>query len=899
MPRKWSSSREASESALGSLKCGAELDNKALEPAWQFEVGDLGSHLDEKEEIIPLKKRKFMFQSPSSSPRTYSLHCKESDGSRVVNDCGTSAHDFGQIVDMEGDVDEKNLDGLDGQEDECQDFSGISLLAAAACCTSFGKDESCAKNGSGFEESCSLSKRISKGDLNSAEISTEGTASCLSLLPTEETDGWQGTDHSSGNVLLHGTNVEDKGLRISASAVLDLFDKRDEEKGSTLEFSSQNDRLHWDLNTTMDMWEHPSNFQCPDFQNAIADVTSEDLKDGNSSDNKANLEGHEMPREPGDECDAERLLPSASKGISNGMGQKNFDEMSLKEPVENGCDSNVSDKNYCSAKFEEDYDYQYEDGEVRESIDPLCYGPNNANNLSCENEVRESIFHTWEDYDGEDLTPEHLEHGSDNDNSLGAKNEVITRNAPRSSLHESVKPGTLTDKLLSDCEDGAVEGNVNEPSQPTDVKMSRSGPVNRPFSGRRKRNVGGDSMDRVGSEDLFLRKFCMPRSGDVGNFNPRSERESGYVKSFTRGRYHVYAKAQEGDRWVHPSDSRRSSRHFHSRNYHGPVSFNRPDVEHGVQRHLARRRLPIDRDEVFAMHSRLTREFSPCKRLSLERGRSMRYSLRMDGGGPTGRYQRPIPDDCNAPLNISHSSTKRERSSSPIEKREDTHSHRSRSPSFRTDVRVQRGRLPNHRPRFSAEHAEDFESMHRSHGSQPHNSRRTINRKDGMFHFGARSYDQGSSLAMDQRLPVSFGPQNNRRELGYSFRNYRDMHPARFSGRGMVSSGLRHDQINDDRRKRDYKYEAVRPTKHYDIYSSVKRFRYSEDGFLDSHGSCHVDSADFNGKGDLKDNVRGIANDSQLGDVLREVREESESQRDGVVMLINSKMQEGEDNQAS
>ncbi|GLT40887.1 hypothetical protein SLA2020_149880 [Shorea laevis] len=152
--------------------------------------------------------------------------------------------------------------------------------------------------------------------------------------------------------------------------------------------------------------------------------------------------------------------------------------------------------------------------------------------------------------------------------------------------------------------------------------------------------------------------------------------------------------------------------------------------------------------------------------------------------------------------------------------------------------------------------------MHRSHGSQPHNSRRTINRKDGMFHFGARSYHQGSSLAMDQRLPVSFGPRNNRR-------------------------------------KRDYKYDALHSTKHYDIYSSVKRFRYNDDGFLGSHSSCHVDSADFNGEGDLKDDVRGIANDSQLGDVPGEVREESESQRDGDVMLINSKMQEGEDNQAS
>lgn len=760
MPRNCSTAREVSELALESSKSAIELESVR-----QFE--------EKREEVVPLKKRKFIFQSLSSSPRKSSPHSKENDGtpesSGVVNYYSASANDCGPIVDTEHQVDEKNLDRVDRQEDGSQDFFGISLLADAACTNSAGGGESRAENGSGFADSCFLSKKISKEDLASAEISTEGTAACISALPTEEPDGLLGTDHSSSNVLLHGMNVEGKGL-LSGSGVMleDLRKKEEDGKDCSSEFTSQNDRFHWDLNTTMDMWEHPSDKQSPDVQNTTSDVTSEDLKAGTFVDNKTNLEFLETQIGLAVKCD-----DSASKGDMNGVGVKSSGEMFPIDPVGNGCDS---DRKYSSADPEADNSSQYEDGEVRESIEHVDYDPDYAENLGYENEYKESILHSWEDYDGEDLTPEHIECESGDGNSLGSKDEVISR------------PGSTRAEKLP------LETKVKEASQPSYMDRNVSGSDNRRVNVSRCRNIGRDSVDQTSSEEAFIRKLGLRRNCDVGNFNPRYNRESGYA----RGRY--YANN-------HPSD--RNSIRPDSRKYQSPASLRGRNVERGGHWHHDRRRSPVDRDEAFDMptHRRLSRERSPERRLTFGRGRgrSMNYGPRMDRGSPRRRYHSPVPDDMTIPQ-------PRRRSFSPMEEKGDSYSQRSRSPSFRPDPRMQRGRFIHHRPRFSAEHSEEVKSIPRSHGSQPYDSRR-INRNDGVFHSSAR----------EQRFPNSFDTRRNRFESGDSNRNYRG------SGRGRGGRGLRYDRINDDREKHDYEYEELHRTRHYD--SRVKRLPYNEDGF--------------------------------------------------------------------
>ncbi|KAL6986291.1 hypothetical protein U1Q18_019659 [Sarracenia purpurea var. burkii] len=299
-------SRSSSRRARKSFELGFETSEKLVKkdfkdvemPVSESEklgVTLLGCRFNEKAEHVPIKKRRFLFRTPSPPPGTPSPHPEATEtfvkkqpasgqgfpqNPTVECQCatsdGASSADLGQIVDNEVNIHGKNLVKVNEQRDEAEDFSGISILAAAACSNSLGYVE----EGSGVEESFGrgdssqeLMNTESKDDLmNSADISTEGTGSSISPSPGEECPPSLKTDHSSPKDLAL-ENVKDVTFQVCA-AVGSLTSDVDA-KIRTQESSARDFRLHWDLNTVMDAWERPFDCQHVDSPANVADGISE------------------------------------------------------------------------------------------------------------------------------------------------------------------------------------------------------------------------------------------------------------------------------------------------------------------------------------------------------------------------------------------------------------------------------------------------------------------------------------------------------------------------------------------------------------------------------------------------------------------------------------------------
>lgn len=1322
-----SSSRRARKSL--TIRNIAELvnkDPKAVEmPVSESEklgVSVLGCRFSEKAEHVPIKKRRFLFRSPSPPPRVSSplsdetgllLKCKNDlredfhPNPLVKSRSGAiksaaSMNDLGQIVDIEA----KNLVRANNKLDEVEDFSGISILAAAACSNSFGGDDGHVEEGSGMEESfvgedafeglknnesCSLSKGISKEDQSSAEISKEGSGSCTSIMPAEEPVVSSRTANSSSNCLPHGNMVEGTSVHdISMATSKDLLCTRDERTIRMQESSSRDDRLHWDLNTVMDAWECPIDGQYPDSQTDVAVGVSE--YGNSSSDRMRNSEAYDIHKKIGSiKCDAEKETPSsnsrdmvhetqiptveehkldsctntdrpislqkgllsseidlapnsisvqgtksshslegvspnsgsvdvvpvddalgpqtsadadrnalvqctstfaseencnaASHGVTSMMSvddntagiqtgeiislstQVEQQEVALspialpsKATCENG-DVNDADADAgAEGTFLHDSriaptdivgletgqpqvsgsfgnlmkDSAFKSDEVGPSQSSDEVGPSQSSNVCVESltsavlvggqpsgivdvnmqqgnvsiidnaetgsqmhldsgepkssekcvallhspsrdeclsysdslvnvsdkvapeepldnkyvsdichddghlagigklselevdydsqyedgEVRESIVHAWEDYDGEDVETEHVDYGSDNTNTLSCEGDQSMKNTLESSFHphpsvslltevtkagsgmESTvktttpylrgqflgkdasnvvgtsdnvdnKPGVSISKVTRNDEVDARGDDMRKAIQSTSINMKMAGweqlDCHKNSSdteigvrdGSSWKKIDGNCVDGFDAEDTEARvaesgvfkrdlrsrievrtsrellfgkdKLSMQGSRfiDADDLNPRFERESGSFESFGRGRYsrHSYNRDQGGDRWVNSSESHRGPKRHHSPSYHGPMTFRHLASENGVHRSLRRSGSPVGRDEAFNMRLdvRPAREMSPYRRMTLGRGRSVRYSPQVDGRGSRGRYHGPLPGNFReSSFNHSHPSARRERSFSPTERRGNAHAHqfctkspsrsrtrspisggsgfrhRSKSPTFRPEIRMQRLRSPYQRPGFLADHVVGFRSMRRGRGSPPHNSRWIGDRRDGVGPFREHGYNQRTSV-LDRRSPGRFGPRDDRFDLVDAPRSYRSLHPGRLSEMdgGVGRGNLRYGGANDERRKHVYKYRPGNLVTRNDMDGPIKRFRYNnvEDNFVGARNPRYQDDADFHSRGNPKDFNRGI--DNRIGEVPRRSGEGGpyEYQRDGKydVKSNSSAMWEGEE----
>ncbi|XP_010255257.1 PREDICTED: uncharacterized protein LOC104595995 isoform X1 [Nelumbo nucifera] len=463
---------------------------------------------------------------------------------------------------------------------------------------------------------------------------------------------------------------------------------------------------------------------------------------------------------------------------------------------------------------------------------------------------------------------------------------------------------------------------------------------------------GLTSSDRLPRKD----RICIQesRSNNPDHSNPRVERDPSPAKLTVRGGslFHVHGRGRGGDRWVDSSthwaqDRHRSPSFAHSGPKNaaaaaaakvessgfvvapdgtvvkagglGPnVRVRRQSViasSQGVHRSFIRRGSPSDREDAFGMHMRLgpVGDMSPARNISVGRGRSGRYGPRLVGTGPREKYHRSGPDDSS--LRMEPSIVRRERSFSPVQRRESNHlsrSHtkspsrsrtrsphvwsssprgrnsggvgsgpglreRSRSPNFRSDARMERGRSPHRRPGFSTQHEISFITTSRSRGSPPNSSRWIDDRKDTVDHFRDHGYKQRAPIS-ERRSPGRIFTRSHRFDsVGSTGRlkpdeYYRPMHPGRFPEMVGAGRGPRYEETEDDRRKNMDRYGMLHPVRRYDTEGSVKRFHYdAEDGFA-GHNLHSKDATEFHGKGSPKHYGRSI--DARLGDAPRRSREE-------------------------
>ncbi|KAA8539951.1 hypothetical protein F0562_026643 [Nyssa sinensis] len=286
-----SASRRSRRTASRNLNVGVQLDDKSprrvedssVSESEKLGVAVLGQRFACKVERVPIKKRRHLLQSSSQTP---SPHHEESlspqpqipshpeEPKQLVNSewCCLDSISNQQTRAFDG-----SIVGQFGQGDDngdtngkLEDFSGIALLAAAACNNSIGNGVDNAKEGPIVEELLSL----------------EGIDSSISANPLKETiESVEKDSVLKDN--MDGLFVQDNSMAISQTL-------RNNENVETVKGSvrSKNDRLHWDLNTLMDVWEQP----CDDRNVHSQSNASESVPDVLHTKELENLEGCEIHR---------------------------------------------------------------------------------------------------------------------------------------------------------------------------------------------------------------------------------------------------------------------------------------------------------------------------------------------------------------------------------------------------------------------------------------------------------------------------------------------------------------------------------------------------------------------------------------------------------------------------
>jgi len=306
----------------------------------------------EKAEHIPIKKRRFLLRSSPSPPppppppvifsqcTETGSHTKSHDASENCADVESTVSDINsnQIIDNTVSLKNKKSEEANKSFDEGEDFSGISILAAAACSSSLGRDCSDTKDGLVAEESSpqrqareispvldshSPTSEILKEDLpNSSEMRIGGVLSCAGPEPVGELVSISTSVNSSQNVAA-GKGAEDNSLKVDPLTVSgEASCSKDEEIVGSQKQCSRDDRFHWDLNIMMDAWEEP--FDPPVEQNDIPPNTSQDSGKSRHDDNIENLKVPDLQFRLASTCVAQDcVLPVVPKTLGNQSLEEN------------------------------------------------------------------------------------------------------------------------------------------------------------------------------------------------------------------------------------------------------------------------------------------------------------------------------------------------------------------------------------------------------------------------------------------------------------------------------------------------------------------------------------------------------------------------------------------------
>ncbi|KAL8244927.1 hypothetical protein R6Q59_011185 [Mikania micrantha] len=375
-----------------------------------------------------------------------------------------------------------------------------------------------------------------------------------------------------------------------------------------------------------------------------------------------------------------------------------------------------------------------------------------------------------------------------------------------------------------------------------------------------------ESITRIGgpsTRDVFLSRGrfqidrCSSKDGDLAS---RSERESGALRSFGRGRYspHNRPTGRGSGLWNHSPGRNRDG---------GGMSFHRSILEdsgtmdsmmneggmdlndngrHNTSSYVTRRpfrnRSPSSQ-EVNDFRARLglrpTGDSDHERFVGLSRGRgrgrSMRYGTRLDGEGSRGRYHGPSSDECDDFMTeYSHPYPRSRRSFSPVERRNNNsyqhHQSDSRSPSrprtrspignsgFRRRSRSPGFRIRRPRSPIYRDHPIEYNPAPRNNNSSPPSSR-WMNHKDrAIFN---RSPPPGRA---DGERFSFYDSSRKQKQNEY----YRSEHPGRFSDINEGGRG-RPRYVGNDSDRPNNGYRRGGFVRRYNMDGPVKRFQYAEE----------------------------------------------------------------------
>ncbi|KAK2983560.1 hypothetical protein RJ640_023094 [Escallonia rubra] len=905
------------ESVRQGDKCCKNLEGPSDFESEKLGVAVLGQHFAEKVIHVPIKKRRFLPRSPSPPPRTPqtpSPHPEElvdgkcASGQPCCSDSfsnrQTSSGEFGHGVDekvMNGTISKVTHQALCYSED----FSGIELLAAAACSSSIDDNGDSDKEASVVKEFAT----------------PEGIDISTAAKPMENTIASPVTCTSLQEELIHGSCIDGLLVQENSDAVSPNLHHGESGKGGCL--PPKDERFHWDLNVVMDAWEEPSdnliaisqgndsdhvlgnglqieklNTTGCEVQRDYQDTRREDFKlssgeipAGNADKDVCKLENSRSKEEisglidsrnlSGDvistlTCKTLEVVDTASKSeqvapSSTGEGQpvighdaEERDGKSTADSTVNGFSFHVNVPSSSSVKCAiKDPIRSHDEGSHMIGVGSMTELQAGYDSPFEDGELREPVLYSWEENEVEDAETEYVDYESDN----GYQEDLDAVDYSISEEIQVIDDGLLETK--GDNEKNRMVGTKTIPDTLPERKGEKSGHDNMDELDE-KSSLAGEVGSRASRGKLTpckdYARMHHSRSNNLGGSYSRPERElvmrGGRFYYQWRGRNEVCGDRDDSSAGYRDSRNRYPNRGLDGESYSRPrraIANTDGDItchnrrqslsssSKGMHRPLIRRTSPDDRNDTYGMH----RGTPPMRGVSHDRnrGRSGIYSQGFRRG-PKEEYLEPVPHvpyysgrrEQGFPPNFrrggGHFSRprrkSRSRSRSPSGsprawhfQRERNASTRRRSPVFVSDARMEGMRLPFQKPNYAADYGESFMSPSRSRLSPGRTS---------------RWFDDQNSIDnrfRERRSPVRMFRRNQRFDsVGYSERFKSDDYVRPMARRGRFSlmsgavTGRKHEYSDDDRTKREDRYEVPHRVRRYDAGGIVRRFRYdAEDCF--------------------------------------------------------------------
>ncbi|KAE8717752.1 Dentin sialophosphoprotein-related, putative isoform 3 [Hibiscus syriacus] len=360
-------------------KNARKMENVTVLESERLGVDILGRHFCEKVENVPIKKRRLMFRSPSPPhPMTPCPHLEASEKhvdfqATPDQNCGSSTEQWQQLMKSDCSAksyapsidDEKISDGINGVED----FSGIEILAAAACSDSICNDVTDYEGNPVVEESTQerIQSSVSSILLDETTASLE-TAYRFPIDSVNERKSESSSFQDNSSAFLHevpcgkdtaaersplhefpsgkGTNLSVNESKSEGSSFQDnsfaVLHKIPSDKNTTREgfIPLPDDRLLWDLNVPMDAW--PCDGGNVDSQKDSVDnisVRSEEMQTMESQDIKSDTTNEVVSSDVdgGNRMTSElRSMPAGTDDLGTEKQESGYGSQYIKDDTTNG-----------------------------------------------------------------------------------------------------------------------------------------------------------------------------------------------------------------------------------------------------------------------------------------------------------------------------------------------------------------------------------------------------------------------------------------------------------------------------------------------------------------------------------------------------------------------------------